>query len=699
MRTALLCRAVFALVVLVGCGGGSAAPTEQPATDAGGGPSDGGGVPDSDGGTRGDALRPGALTITTTSLPIGAPGVAYSTALAASGGTTPYTWTLGDGVLPAGLALSAAGTIAGTPTAVGSAALTVRVTDAASPPTTATAVLTLTIANVWYVRADGGTRHSDHQPDGQCDGKSDAPYPGSGVNQRCAFNDFRSLYDDHTYGKIGWVIAGGDTVILRGGPWRVGFEQGLTANDVWCQGLDGASSCTPPPIPSGTAAMPTRILGEHYGKCESDAAKTQLHGGYGVDRVLTLADSAFVDVECLELTDHSPCTRYGSPALPSGCRIDSPADDYANEGILTNGKTHDVTLTDLNIHGFGYHGIYGYLGGVIDVNRVRIAYNPSDGWSLDQAGGTPPGNAPNAAIHARQLTIEWNGCVEQYPIKDRYPAAYCWDQEHGGYGDGLGTASPDYLGFTCDHCDVRYNTQDGIDLGHVAIGANTLNVTNSTFVGNMGQALKWGANETTAVAENNLVVANCARMSQPIAGATPTYNANLSLFCRAMDTWSFNFADGGTALIANNTTIGYSSVLYDIQCNDPKGCAAATLTLRNNLHLGYADKAVSATYGGHDRPAPFYLEKFGATKRVEDHNLFFGYRDSPCAGAGDLCVDPLLTKEPSSAGSLSDESLLDDLDFTLGAGSPARGAGVAVPGLTTNYAGAPVPSPPDIGAY
>jgi uncharacterized repeat protein (TIGR01451 family) len=71
-------------------------------------------------------------TITTTSLPNGTEGVPYSQALSASGGTTPYTWTLTAGALPAGLSFSTGGVISGTPTLTisrGTYSLTFQVTD------------------------------------------------------------------------------------------------------------------------------------------------------------------------------------------------------------------------------------------------------------------------------------------------------------------------------------------------------------------------------------------------------------------------------------------------------------------------------------------------------------------------------------------------------------------------------------------
>jgi hypothetical protein len=71
------------------------------------------------------------MTITTASLPFGTVGSVYSQALGATGGSTPYVWTLAAGTLPAGLTLSGGGVVSGTPTASNGAgtSLTFRVTD------------------------------------------------------------------------------------------------------------------------------------------------------------------------------------------------------------------------------------------------------------------------------------------------------------------------------------------------------------------------------------------------------------------------------------------------------------------------------------------------------------------------------------------------------------------------------------------
>ncbi|MGC2617387.1 MAG: Ig-like domain repeat protein [Acidobacteriaceae bacterium] len=83
-------------------------------------------------------------TVSTTSLPSGLVGAAYSQTLAATGGVKPYTWSISAGTLPAGLSLAAStGIISGTPTAAGTSAFTVKVTDSAS--NSATESLSITI--------------------------------------------------------------------------------------------------------------------------------------------------------------------------------------------------------------------------------------------------------------------------------------------------------------------------------------------------------------------------------------------------------------------------------------------------------------------------------------------------------------------------------------------------------------------------
>lgn len=77
----------------------------------------------------GSTLVCDSVVITTSTVPGGMVGSAYSASLAASGGSGSYTWSVSSGSLPTGVSLSAAGAITGTPTAAGDFTFTVRATD------------------------------------------------------------------------------------------------------------------------------------------------------------------------------------------------------------------------------------------------------------------------------------------------------------------------------------------------------------------------------------------------------------------------------------------------------------------------------------------------------------------------------------------------------------------------------------------
>lgn len=102
------------------------------------------------------------LAIASTSVPAGTTGTAYSATLTATGGTSPYTWSVSSGTLPTGLTLSSAGAISGTPTTSGSASFTAQVKDSASNVQTYTysasiAAGTTTALSISTASLPGGT--------------------------------------------------------------------------------------------------------------------------------------------------------------------------------------------------------------------------------------------------------------------------------------------------------------------------------------------------------------------------------------------------------------------------------------------------------------------------------------------------------------------------------------------------------------
>ena len=681
------------------------------------------------------AQKASALTISAT-LPSGTVSSGYLGAMTATGGTPAYSWSISAGSLPPGLTLAAtSGAITGTPTTSGTYNFTATVSDNSSPVQTKSAATSIVVAaaavtsgpgTTWFVRPDGGTRYSSNVTAGLCDGQADVAYPGTGTNQHCAFNDVRYMWMDGTYGNSQWVISGGDTVVIRGcaalssqqnpdAPHcRIGWDK-ATGNDsqnFWCAGVSAFWGCSMPPPPSGTSLQHTRILGAcAYGTYSCTPVNTypytsnnltQLFGGFAVGAVMYLNGSSYVDVEGLEITSHNgACTTLGAPAYPAGCSKTVPVSDFANWGVVMTNTTSNITLQDLYIHGFTNLGIGGPLGGPITLTRVFSGFNAFAGWNFDDGSSTP--NAPGSSLTQSYMTMIGNGCLEEYPIvHTQFPALSCWDSTTGGFGDSWSGQNTELDSFTCDHCYIAYNTKDAAMGPHTLL--KNLSVTNSMFVGNMGQQGKWGMEPNSAtVFTNNVFVGNCNRMSQQLPGAAQNFSQTTGLngsyltnFCRAAGTVFDYFSDANsTVLFANNTFVTYSPTVFDFGCGST--CTTTPYVLTNNIFLGYE---TSTSYYPNNGQAPGLYYFDAPVTITASNNIEFGVRDGTCSsggGTGIICADPLLVSEPAQ-GTIPPESTLDNFNFHPSTGSLAIGAGVALPGITLDYYGVTRPNPPSIGA-
>ena len=330
------------------------------------------------------------------------------------------------------------------------------------------------------------------------------------------------------------------------------------------------------------------------------------------------------------------------------------------------------------------------------MNRVFIGFNAFAGWDFDDGHDTP--DAPAASITASYVTMEGNGCLEEYPIiHKRFPAMICYDSNSGGFGDSWSGQDTKLASFICDHCVTAYNTKDGFIGPHTVI--HYLKITNSESYGNMGQQWKWGTGpNSTTIFENNLTVGNCRRMAAPLPGAPPGYNRSLSGFCRAAgDVFAFYGASNSRILFANNTIVGYSATMFDLSCSPAHACGSNHFTFRNNIVLGFLNRK----YRPDDPEVPglFYFSD-PSVKIDTDHDIFYNLRSRPCPWIGRpdlICDDPRFVKEPPLT--LTSESQLDNFNFRPSRSSLATGHGQAINGITTDFFGARRPDPPTIGAF
>ena len=580
-------------------------------------------------------------------------------------------------------------------------------------------------AKTWYIRPDGGTRYSNNVTTGQCDGRTDAAYPGSGVNRHCAFNDFRYMWDDKS-GRVGagaWVMAGGDTVIVRGckagagqsNPddphCRLGWDSPYgNPPNTWCYAV-GSYTCYNPPIPAGTESQHTRILGQNYAACNTGGATnpkayvsnlTQLFGGFSQQYTFNLQSTKYVDIQCIELTNHnSQCTHGVNPGFPRPCNTGQPLDDYADNGFLTNNSSANITFEDVYVHGFGASGLKGPIGGAVTMTRVNASFNGHAGWDFDDGRNTP--DATGSSIVAKYVTMIGNGCFEEYPVKHAFSARACYDDSSGGFGDAWSGQDTDLDTFICDHCEMAYNTKDAFIGPHTNV--RTLTITNSQSYGNMGAQWKWNNTPgATVTFENNLTVGNCQRLSAQVPGASQSFAAStklpgayLSDYCRAGgNTVAVNTQENSHVLFANNTFVDYLDTVILMSCGNAYGnhsgkCGSTPVVFTNNIFLGY-------TLKGGEAPGLFYIDD-KSLKFTSHHNIEYGNRSdfADKCGGDIICSDPRLVNQPPQQA-WSNQTFLDNFTFYPRSDSPAVGHGVPMNGLTTDFYGSPRPNPPSIGA-
>jgi len=486
-------------------------------------------------------------------------------------------------------------------------------------------------AATYHVRIDGGTAT-------QCDGKSDAPYPGSGTNQACAWSHPFWALD----GSGNWKMSGGDTLLIHSGSYRMGFG---APNTGWCD-AEGAFECHLPPLPSGPdAAHPTRILGAGWD--QGCGSPPELWGAERPWHILSLAGASHAVVGCLEITDHSGCVE--SHADPSvRCERDTPPfGDWAAAGIYA-ADASDVVLSHLNIHGLAWAGIHAGRLSNWTVEHVRIAGNGWVGWDGDIGDSASAGN-----LIFRNWVVEWNGCAESYPGET--PNG-CWSQTAGGYGDGMGLAETGG-NWLIEDSIFRYNTSDGLDMLYVRLDPSNIDIKRTQAYGNAGNQIK--TNGPTHI-ENSLMVGNCGFFD----GKDFTYQVDN---CRAAgNALSLDFRNGNLVSVINSTLVGHGDCLCLVVCGSGDCDGSETLIAQNNVFVGYPEFGTSS-----EQSCYIWYEPTVFGNISTDYNVVFNTKMGNVGLAThDLNQNPLFVN-----------GTLETFDGHLQAGSPAIDSGLPVGSL------------------
>lgn len=487
-------------------------------------------------------------------------------------------------------------------------------------------------ASTYYVRTDGGSPT-------QCNGTVNAAYSGNILNRSCAWANPLWVFPPNIDGGDPAnkpLIAGGDTLIIGQGSYQMGMPLNLgnwsSCNANW------PYDCHAQPVPSGTAASPTRIMGANYANCSSGTSAPQLWGSGGSGSVLNLTGSSNVLIECLEITDHSNCIQNQADAavkcVAGGLWAANGITD--TDGKADNIPSTNVMLQDVNIHGMAKYGV---LAGNISgwtVNHVKVNANAFGGWSTDLSPAFSVSSGTNTFTN---VEIAWNGCAENYPASTIWG---CWGQQTGGYGDGFGSSSSSDKGsWLFQDVSVHDNTQDGLDFLHADPSA-VITFDRVNAQRNAGNQLKTNG---TATISNSIVNGYCASFVgvDDMQGNNSAGGGTSGDICRAQgDTIVVGQTPGFTTTITNNTVISEGNDLVTVPSTG-SGDKTSKLILSNNILIGQPDWVK-----GDQKPQPLAdVWWWGDSTPVNTPTLTNNVIWNTKSGAG--TVDPKLANETLAA--------------------------------------------------
>ena len=254
-------------------------------------------------------------------------------------------------------------------------------------------------ATTWYVR-DGGAAYGTSST--TCNGLYNVAYTtGNGPN--CAVSTTFKIFGAgcDNYGTVGNcisapIIASGDTVYIDGDSDTNPGQQAQ-----FLMGNDGGNCvnytnyCTMGNLPAGSdSSHRTTVKG-------TGTQYPQLWGSNAYE--VFIAYNNHLDIENLEITDHSDC---GNNFPSDGC-----SGSGVNEGLYTGGD--DIILTNITIHGMARYGMKLY-------NSINVTFTNfksiANGWGNETEDATNRGNSFTGTLTFNQPVIDWNGCEEKYPL-------------------------------------------------------------------------------------------------------------------------------------------------------------------------------------------------------------------------------------------------------------------------------------------
>jgi hypothetical protein len=343
---------------------------------------------------------------------------------------------------------------------------------------------------IWYIRPDGGTPYysAGQTPSGQCDGKHDASYAstgGTGVNQPCAFDNFRDGWADevtaNSYGLAGsqnMLYGAGDTVIIRQktGGYNLGLDQlapaygGSATVPINC----GNPDCFMPTIPSGAPIATATGYSINLGVATISATNT-LSAGNVVK--LGFASAPFGGANYTVMSAGLSSSQFEVLITAPNVSFTSAAGVVVRPTRILGENyaacSADSSKTQLNLSWATLNGISILDSQFVDVECVYITQAASCGTG---GGGFAPNNCKNS-----NLNYGWSGVRESaFSSNDTLTNIFIDGVGFEGVSGATGA------GLVFDHLHIRGAPFTGIDMDDTPYGgisnisvAGGLTMTNS----------------------------------------------------------------------------------------------------------------------------------------------------------------------------------------------------------------------------
>jgi uncharacterized repeat protein (TIGR01451 family) len=475
------------------------------------------------------------ITLTPAALPGAVLGTAYSQTVTASGGTMPYTYSIGSGALPTGLALNASsGVLSGTPTAAGTFSFTVKAVDSTTGTgapyfgTTATFSLTINSA-VAATQAVASTILTQNHA-----ATSFTPVTGSGGVTPLAYSVSPSLPTGLSMAPGTGTITGTPTV-----------TSSVTTYTVTVTDASNATATATFSLTVNNVVTAIQVI-----------ASTTL--------TVNVAATSFTPVTGSGGT--TPLAYTVSPGLPSGLNM-APATGAISgtPSVTSSATTYTMTVTDAN------------------------SVTATATFSLTVAAPTPVlavavSGSPASVVSGNDITYSialtvTTGTATNASLSDPLPAGLTFVSASETGPGGAWTCTTPAVGgagtVTCSIASAAPGTYNFTIVAHVAAGTPAGPVTN-TATASASNATTTSGGATNTIGLTTTSTTLVSSLNPSLVGQAVTFTATVS---GATPTGNVTFKDGAAAL--GSGTLNGSGV-----------ATFTTAALTSGSH------AVTAAYGG-----------------------------------------------------------------------------------------------------